>query len=163
MTTISERHPGTVSVVVRDARGLALVRPGIAARLLSHVRGAALDERLAAGTDAESSVLLAVRAAYLTGARHRRRLAADWDDVAARARRPWSPASAQLPVDRAAVLAAADRINDVADVLRSGRQVTARGVALARALLTFANSPVYRGSRTTEDLTAAVARSLAAM
>ncbi len=63
-----------------------------------------------------------------------------------------APFDPHVPVVRSQIDAAADEIQRVADVLRSDRPLSARGVALAGALLTTAASPVYdRVARGGED------------
>lgn len=143
--------------------GYVIVQQRRRDKALARLLGPRLDNQLAAGVAPESSRLLAVRAEQITSPSARDRLARAWDELAARARSPQSPFDARVPVARRAVDAAADQIQSVADVLRADRPVTARGVAIAAALLTSARSPVYRLGGGTADLAGAVARAVATM
>lgn len=51
--------------------------------------------------------------------------------------------SAVVGVDRAAVVASADRLLTIADLLRSGVELPERGVSAAYALLTDGAGPLY--------------------
>lgn len=152
-----------VLVDLGSERGFVAMTPrhidGVLARLL----GARLDARLAAGEPAESSRLLAVRAMQITSPRARRRLARCWDELATRARNPQPPFDPRAPIARSQVDAAADEIQQVAEELRSRRPVSARGVALAAALLSGGASPAYRIGRGGSELAAAVAHAVASM
>lgn len=146
------------SVLVKAGSGLVLLprrrRDGVSARLHAD----ALDSRLAAGEPPENGRLLAVRAAQITSPAARQRLARSWDDVIARLRRPPVPGDPRMPVSRSQVDAAFQEIQVVAGILRARRPVSARGVALATALLTTPTSPVYRRGSGTGDLAAALTR-----
>jgi hypothetical protein len=126
-------------------------RPGDG--VLAHVFGASLDAALAAGSPPESSRLLAARAANLVSLRRRRAHAGHWEHLLLVARRGlWS---GTVPVCAGRVLAAEPAIRELIGRLTAPLPVPARGVAMARALLTDATSPVYlRRSRV--SLTAAV-------
>jgi hypothetical protein len=146
------------SVLVKTGSGLVVLprrrRDGVSARLHAD----ALDSRLAAGEPPENSRLLAVRAAQITSPAARRRLARSWDDVVARSRRAQLPGDPHMPVARSQVDAAFPEIQVVAGILRAHRPVSARGVALAIALLTTPTSPVYRRRSGTGELAAALTR-----
>jgi hypothetical protein len=121
-------------------------RPGDGA--LARVFGASLDASLAAGHPPESSRLLAARAQNIVSLRRRRSMAGSWEHVlraahrAQRARLAGSP-SAAVPICADRVVAAEPAIRDLMNRLAAPLPVPARGVAMARVLLTDANSPVY--------------------
>jgi hypothetical protein len=147
-----DTHGGLVAVPQRR-------RDAVLARLF----GRSLDGRLAAGASPESTRLLAVRAMHITSPRMRLRLARCWDELAARSRRPHPLGDPRAPIVRWQVDAAADEIQQVADVLRADRPVSAQGVAIATVLLTSAESPVYRIGSGRDDVAAAIVRALTQM
>ncbi len=117
--------------------------------VLARVFGASLDASLAAGCPPESSRLLAARARDIVSLRRRRSLAGSWEHVLRVARRAqrsrragsWPPAAMPVCADR--VVAAEPAIRDLVNRLTAPLPVPARGAAMARVLLTNANSPVY--------------------
>jgi hypothetical protein len=141
-------------MVLEDLSGAA--PSGLADTLRSRVYGASLDTQLAAGSAPESSRLLAARARDIVAPRRRRALAGYWERLLRvahgyqRARR--SPA---IPVCADRVIAAEPAIRVLINQLQTPLPMPARGVAMARVLLTEATSPVYdRRART--DLVTAV-------
>ncbi len=66
---------------------------------------------------------------------------------------------AQIPTRRREVLAAADRLDELATQLVAPGPVAARGVAQSRLLLTDGSSPLYH-ARATEQLLSAITRAL---
>ena len=122
--------------------------------ILARVFGASLDEALAAGWPPETSRLLAARARLIVSLPERAATARNWEHVLvvahrAPARRVVShgpagqvPAGA-VPVRADQVLAAEPAIRDLMNRLTARLPVPARGVAMARVLLTDAGSPVY--------------------
>jgi hypothetical protein len=161
---IADQTPGrTLLVEAGPGQGLVVVRRSRRDDVLCRVLARILDRHIAGGTAPESTRLLAVRAAQITAPRWRRRLSRRWDELAARTRCPQAPFDPRAPISPAQIDAAADEIAQVADLLRADRPVSARGVALASALLTTARSPAYRLGRGGDDLAAAVARAVAAM
>jgi hypothetical protein len=113
------------SLTLRDgspsARAFA---PGPAARLLARTRARALDRALAAGTGADGSSLLALRAARLTSPRARARVADHLDRLLAAAEAP--PSRRRVQPRRTAVLAEAAQLRDTAALLRRPAPVYAR-------------------------------------
>jgi hypothetical protein len=133
---------------------------------LARVFGASLDASLAAGDPPESSRLLAARARDIVSLRRRRSIAGSWEHVlrvarrAQWARRAGSP-SAAVPICADRVVAAEPAIRDLMSRLAAPLPVPARGVAMARVLLTDANSPVYNrraGVALTDAVAAAAAQ-----
>lgn len=115
------------------------------AQLAARVRAWSLDPALAEGRTDDR--LLRVRAAQLVAPRSRQRLARAWLDVLDRAARPAYPLDPRVPVARGRIGAAAELIVALAEALRSPAPVDARGVAMARLLLTSGTSPVYQPTR----------------
>lgn len=124
---------------------LALVPRRRRDRLLARMLAWRLDARLARGVPAETSRVLAARASWLTSPEHRSELADGWDLVLERARGTSALLDPRVPVDRAAVLAAASQIGALASVLRSAVPVGAGEIARVQALLTDGAGPVYVG------------------
>jgi hypothetical protein len=154
-------------LVLGDPYPLSSRRPGDG--VLAHFFGASLDASLAAGRSPESSRLLAARARDIVSLRRRRSMAGSWEHVlrvalrAQRARRAGSRApAAAVPVCADRVIAAEPAIRDLMNRLRAPLPVPARGVAMARVLLTNANSPVYnrRAGVTLGEAVAAAAAQL---
>jgi hypothetical protein len=112
-----------------------LLRRSSITRLRSSLRRASLDRALAVGADPSESPLLACRAAQLTSPRYRRKLAA-WvaARVAAAGEGPRGRSAAVAP-DREEVVAGAEQLQGIQELLRSSRPVYARGAAMLRALL----------------------------
>jgi hypothetical protein len=123
--------------------------------ILARVFRASLDEALAAGWPPETSRLLAARARLIVSLPERAATARNWEHVllvahrSGPARRVVShgpagqvPAGA-VPVRADQVVAAEPAIRDLMNRLTAQLPVPARGVAMARVLLTDAASPVY--------------------
>jgi hypothetical protein len=126
-------------------------------RILARLLAASLDESLAAGSAPESSRLLAARAQVIVAPRERRSVAAGWERVLRLAHRAQPDPATRLSASRAAVPVRADQVvaaepavREMIGRLTASAPVPARGVAMARILLTDATSPVYqRRSRVT--------------
>jgi hypothetical protein len=131
---------------------------GIRARVF----GASLDTLLAVGCSPESSRLLTARARQLASLPERTAVARSWENllrVAQRApqgRRTGSlAAAAAVPVRAERIVSAEQAIRDLISRLAAPLPVPARGVAMARLLLSDATGPVY-SRRSRADLTAEV-------
>ena len=116
--------------------------------ILASVFGASLDASLAAGCPPESSRLLAARARDIVSLRKRRSIAGSWEHllrVARRAQQGTGPraVATAVPVCADRIVAAEPAIRDLMNRLVAQLPVPARGVAMARILLTDATSPVY--------------------
>jgi hypothetical protein len=129
---------------------IVAARP-LAAQVLARVLGASLDESLAAGSAPESSPLLAVRARDIVSLRRREATAANWARLLRVARqspdmppalRPGARPSA-MPVCAWRIAAAEPAVHQLISCLSVALPVPARGVAMARVLLTDAAGPVY--------------------
>jgi hypothetical protein len=133
-------------VVLTDERGRLAGPPARPLRpwdrALASWHAFTLDGQLAAGVSPDRDRLIAARAQALVRPAYRRKLARDWDRLVRTAcARP--SASVRLPLRRDRIAAAEPEIRRLQDVLSSGLPVPARGVAMARCLLTDASGPVY--------------------
>ena len=135
------------------------VRPGIRDRLLTRLRGTALDRQLAAGQEPEHSGRLALRAAQLVTPGNREQLAVAWEHMMVRAQSPRRPGDPAAPLARAPIAAARRQISELTAALRVARPVPAGGVARARLLLTDGSGPLY-SSRGPIPLSAALAETI---
>jgi hypothetical protein len=144
-----------------DERGIAaktllLVVPGPSQPLLvrrnrwftrQYVRlvGPQLDYQLAQGRQPETSRLLSARSHMLVAPPMRFALAESWRRMQEQARRRPALRDPRVPLDRQAVLAAEDQINELVEALLARVPVPVRGCAMASWLVTDAASPVYTG------------------
>lgn len=118
--------------------------PSPAQRLRVRLSHDSLDAQLAAGIDSGSDDALALRAAQLCSARHRRRLASWVERLARESESDYAPGlSSALPLAREQVGDAHDSLLQVAEVLRDSEPVRPRGVAMVQRLLTDAGSVLY--------------------
>ncbi len=122
-----------------------------------HLAAARLDAELAAGTSAEAGPLHARRARTLVAPRARRSLARSWEHLLSLAAQPPHGLSGRVPIRRARVLHAEPEIRALIDALEASGPVPARGVALARQLLTDGAGPVYNRAAA-DDLAERVAQ-----
>lgn len=121
--------------------------PRRAASLRLHVKVAAtrhaLDRQLARGASPDTPALR-LRARQLRSARVRAAVADGIDRLVARAaQEPTQAPSAAIPLQRVEIRAAAGRLGELAEALRSDGTVSARGVAQAAELLTDGTGPVF--------------------
>jgi hypothetical protein len=131
--------------LIYAAPGLLDIQPyRIRDWVTSRALGASLDRHLAAGHAPEQTRLLAARAQDIVAPRRREALARHWEHALAKAAQPPSASYSVAPLARGPVLAAEPVIRELAWLLRAPQPVTARGVAMARLLLTDAGSPLYR-------------------
>jgi hypothetical protein len=112
-------------------------------RLDARLRRSSLDRELIAGADPCSSLSLAARAHRLSSARDRAALSDGLDRAVLAAtgpqRRWWA-----VP-RRGAVRENIDDLSALGELLRSGRPLYARGVAIVHELLTDGSGPFYTG------------------
>ena len=123
----------------RRGRRLAAVR----LRLRVLAQRERLDRRLIEGTDPVTSAELTLRAYQLSRPAHRRALAASVDDAVASAAVSRRRSAAAAPLARAGIEAARPELEELSRRLREEPVVAARGVALARRLLTDGSGPMY--------------------
>jgi hypothetical protein len=112
-------------------------------RALARAFGPTLDRRLAAGRSPESSRLIAARANRIVELECRVSLAGDWERILDIARRRPSSHAGALRVRRDMVAAAEPEIRQLIGCLREPLPVPARGVAMARVLLTDGTGPLF--------------------
>jgi hypothetical protein len=144
-TVLLSGRSGAGNVIPRRAR--------LHDRLTARVATARLDAQLAAGSCADASAALSLRAHELIGARCRARLARSLSEVLRRANQPWHPLCnpyAALP--RARVLACREGLCALADELTAPRAVDAAGVASVQLLLCDGTGPLHAPSWTAEQL-----------
>jgi hypothetical protein len=113
----------------------------LALRLRVRLRRHRLDGLVARATVRPGDRALALREAQLAGPRERERVAAGLER-SLRAPPPRMP-SAAVPIDRAAAEVARPILEELIAALRAPAAVDARGVALARSLVTDACSPLF--------------------
>jgi hypothetical protein len=124
---------------------------------VSHVRAAGLDRDLAAGASPDACALLALRAQVLVQPSMRRLLARRVRQVLAEATgedalRFLDP---RIPIQRNRVVDAADALQALIECLLLPGPLPARGVAMARLVLTDGAGPLYNPSAA-DDLRARV-------
>ncbi len=119
------------------------LQPRLPARLLARVRSLSLDRKLIGGADPASSTALAARAAELTSVSCRDSVAAALERLLSAGQEP--PRRTRVRPDPAAVLANESTMHRLAERLRSVEPLYARGIAHVEALLSNANSPIFRG------------------
>lgn len=103
-------------------------------RFADVLRAPRLDQALAEGADPASERSLRDRARRLTSWRTRRRLAKALEDV---------ECGPGLPVCHDQVVEASDLLSELTSALRSRDSVSARGVLLARRIITDGCGPLY--------------------
>ncbi|HTC69133.1 MAG TPA: hypothetical protein VK662_06150 [Acidothermaceae bacterium] len=111
----------------------------IAARLLAP----SLDRQLAAGRAPESTQLLATRAAQLADLETRRQLARDFDHLLESAHRPGVARSPRAVALRGSITDVEPDLRDMLITMTALLPTSARGVAMARILLTDGTGPLF--------------------
>ena len=105
--------------------------------------GPTLDAELAAGVRPSASPALSLRAHQITRPKARRRLAQALCFRIAAAKTPSPRFSAQIPVDRGAVLSCQTEIRELAAHVATIERPRPQGVAIARELAFDGLSPLY--------------------
>ena len=123
-----------------------LSRVPCSARICVLARRRALDQRLAAGIGPRSDPALGLRAAQLCRRRVRRGIARRLRRTVAAARTASSDRLGFAALARSEILAEADALTDLVHRLEAARPVEAMGVALAKQLVSDANSPLAVGA-----------------
>jgi hypothetical protein len=140
--TIGATHPE--SEPVRYLRGTRrAIRPGRLARLVGRLQAGSLDRQLINGADPSNSPKLAARAAGLTTPHTRALIAGGLErllEVAQSPSRRWSAVGRGEPL-----LANAEEICELAELLRGSAPLQARGVAIVNRFLTDGTGPAYHG------------------
>jgi hypothetical protein len=126
----------------RVARPHRLPRAPIALR--ARLRAGSLDRQLASGTAPWQTPVLAARALQLTSQRKRRNIARSLDRLAEVSEQPASPRfSAVVPVSRSQVRGSRPAIRSIAQRLRDGAPIDARGVARVIELMSDGSGPFF--------------------
>jgi hypothetical protein len=116
----------------------------LAGRLRVYLLRGRLDRRIACGDRCDSTDLLAIRASQLTHPRTRHQTARGLRRIVGYADRLGSrPNFSAVMIERAAVIAGRQAILGLAERLDGAAQVSPRGVALARQLLSDGLSPLF--------------------
>jgi hypothetical protein len=129
-------------------------------RLVARLLGSSLDRRLATGSPAESTPLLAVRADMLASPTTRWALARNWQDLLERAFSSHAGRVPRVPICRDRIIDAEPHIQAMLSVLTAPRPSSARGVAMVSLLLTDGAGPLYN-SHCTTDLCSSLAEATA--
>jgi hypothetical protein len=145
MSVATPYRPSLQSSGLDSGRG-GTDAPALTARALARLRHAALDRRLADGTDTTDHRELTVRAWQITRARERQRVATALEAILIDAERPRPKRREALRICREEVEVARAEMLHLAERLRDPRPVRPRGVALVRRLLTDETGPLYVAS-----------------
>jgi hypothetical protein len=109
------------------------------------LRKGSLDRSLAAGEDPAASSALSRRARQLTSRRRRAGLAASIRDLLDAAEEGPRGFTAEVPIQRHAILRERQLLLQLANDLESDDDLTPRGIARVERLLIDGGSPVYMG------------------
>ena len=118
-------------------------RPRLFDRMSARWRHLRLDLALAAGTPAESSAALALRARRLTDLSNRRALAVALRRIVRQAREGQRPSYVKVVPRHSRVVDAGEELSRLADALFEPGPVAPRGVAQARMLLTDGTGALF--------------------
>jgi hypothetical protein len=116
-------------------------RPAL--RLTALWRATALDRQLAAGAPPETNVLLAIRAQLIASPAWCQRLASDWRHAVEPPTAPVALFSPRAPVCRDRIAAATPDTQRMLAYLVASGPKAARGVAMARLILSDARGPLF--------------------
>ena len=120
-------------------------------RVLARLLGPSLDRELALGLPPWRGGPRAARARFIVSPAGRRQLIRGWSRLLDLAHRPPSARSARGPVCRRALAEAEHDVRTMLGVVAAQRPITARGAAMARALLTDGAGPLFN-ARSGRDL-----------
>ena len=113
-------------------------------QLLARFLSSSLDRQLVAGRPPESSRLLAAHAERLVSPSLRRALAKSWEDLLKQLRRPPAARSPRAPLCRKSIIIIAEpAVHRMLSALVAPVPIGARGVAMARQLLSDGVGPLY--------------------
>lgn len=118
-----------------------VLRPSRGARLAARVRAGTLDRKLIEGADPATSPQLAARAGQLTAPAMRAEIAAALQRLVASAE--GGATRLQAPTARHAIKANGTELTALAELLRSGRPLYARGLAMLHELVVDGTGPAY--------------------
>lgn len=120
-------------------------------RVLARLLGPSLDRELALGLPPWRGGPRAARARFIVSPAGRRQLIRGWSRLLDLAHRPPSARSARGPVCRRALAEAEHDVRTMLGVVAAQHPITARGAAMARALLTDGAGPLFN-ARSGRDL-----------
>jgi hypothetical protein len=123
--------------------------------VMTRLRQSRLDNDLASGTPPDSSLLLALRARSLVAVAERRQLARRLGRVRAKALHGPAGQRLRVPICTDQVRSCSTDFEELIGRLLAADPVSARGVALTRALLTDGSGPLFMRA-SAQDLQAAV-------
>jgi hypothetical protein len=137
--------PGSTAAHVSPARRRRTRRRGapLGLRLRVLAQRGGLDRRLLAGADPVSTPELTLRAFQLTRAASRTTLAGSFEDTIATATERRRRSATSAPLARGAIAAARLELAELVLAIREEPVVRARGLVLARRLLTDGSGPLY--------------------
>ncbi|MCW2523431.1 MAG: hypothetical protein JWO63_1766 [Frankiales bacterium] len=150
-------NKGPKTLLLDSLDGLQLVQPRWRDRLLVRLLVDRLDLELAAGRSPDDNRLRSLRAAAIVAPPARERLAGHWEATLERAA---NQANRRIPLPRDRIVGAKAEIRALAQALRAGRPVSARGVAMAYVILVAGAGPLH-GPRGSADLRAAIEAAIA--
>jgi hypothetical protein len=113
-------------------------------RLAARALASSLDRQLAAGRSPESTHLLATRAAQLASVAVRRELVRNFDHLLELVERTAAAPGARVLASREAIAEAEPDLREMLTKLATPLPTSARGVAMARILLTDGTGPLFR-------------------
>ena len=125
-------------------------------RAISRLCAASLDRRLAEGRAPESHRLLAARAQVLVSPVERQKLAHQWADLVAQARRSPGLRAPRAPINRESILANEPGIRALVGLLVEPGPGHVRGIARLSSLLSDGTGPLYNRQCSKDDLRGAL-------
>jgi hypothetical protein len=137
---------GSLTVVIqdpRDPRRLAARTNDLLIRSIAWLIGPVLDRQLASGRPPESGRALATRAIWIVLPTTRRELAQNWDDLLFQVRRPPRALDHRVPLCRDRILACESDVKQMVKSLAISLPLSAKGVAMAKCLITDGSGPLY--------------------
>jgi hypothetical protein len=155
--------PASLPSRLRSASAFSVApKPDWRARMRVLLTQRTLDDQIAQGSDVTASLALSLRAKQLTGTGERRAASACLANILDAAEERQADPGLRLILDHRAVIASRAEILALIDVLRSGSEVNAQGVALTTLLIERRTSPLFGActSRTLEQAIAEIAEAL---
>ena len=116
---------------------------GVRDRALARLLGPSLDRELALGLPPWRGGPRAARARFIVSPAGRRQLIRAWNRLLDQAHRPPSANSSRGPLCRRALAAAEHDVRTMLGAVAAQRPITARGAAMASALLADGAGPLY--------------------
>jgi hypothetical protein len=127
----------------RDPKQLVVRRPRCRDRVVARLLASSLDRQLAAGCAPESTQRLATRAAQLASVTTRRELARNFDHLLDSVHRAQVARSPRVLMMRDSIKDVEPDLREMLTTLAVPLPASARGVAMARILLTDGTGPLF--------------------